>query len=221
MAEFMQKSLDAVIFDLDGTLLDTLGDLVVLTNKALSVAGYPPRTQKAIQSFIGGGVRALIAQAVPDHTRESTIDEVEKLWYELYPKCGTELTTKYDGIGDVLSYLQKRKVKLAVLSNKFEEGVHHLIDIHFPKIFEVVHGESPQIKRKPDPAGLLLTIKELVANPENVVYVGDSPRDVLCAHNAGVLAIGAVWGYHDELSLSEKAPEALAYCPSDIMDLIE
>ncbi|WP_139651437.1 HAD family hydrolase [Raoultibacter phocaeensis] len=213
----MQRRFDTFIFDLDGTLLDTLPDLVALTNRALADSGFPARTEDEILSFVGNGVRALMDQAVPLGTEPAAAEAAMQLWRELYPACGIELTVAYDGIAELLAELKARGKKLAVLSNKFDQGVRDLIPLFFPDTFDVVHGECKDIPRKPDPAGLLHTIEELGANPETTAYVGDSGSDMLTGHRAGVFAIGVSWGYRSVDELQQNGALAIVHEPAEIL----
>lgn len=213
----MQRHFDTFVFDLDGTLLDTLPDLVALTNRALADSGFPERTEEEILSFVGNGVRALMDQAVPLGTEPAAAEEAMQLWRELYPACGIELTVAYEGIPELLAELKARGKKLAVLSNKFDKGVQDLIPVFFPDTFDAIHGESNDIPRKPDPTGLLRTIEELGADPETTAYVGDSGSDMLTAHRAGVFALGVAWGYRPEDDVRQSGAAAVVHKPSEIL----
>lgn len=194
---------DTFIFDLDGTLLDTMPDLVVVTNKTLEHFGYPTHSHEEILSFVGSGAARLIDRAVPEGTSPERCAEALAYWKQLYPKIGLELTKPYEGMTETLTKLKVRGCKLAVLSNKYEGGVKDVIPMHFPSIFDILHGECENIPRKPDPAGLLLTIDELGTTPERCAYVGDSSGDMLVAHRAGAFPIGVSWGYNPVISLVE------------------
>ena len=213
----MERRFDTFIFDLDGTLLDTLPDLVSLTNRALRDAGFPERTEEEILSFVGNGVRALMYQAVPEGTDPARAEAAMERWRELYPECGIELTKPYEGMVEVLSQVKVQGKKLAVLSNKFDGGVQEFIPAFFSDTFDAVHGESADIPRKPDPTGLLFTMDEIGANPETTAYVGDSGSDMQTARNAGVFALGVSWGYRPEEELREEGADAIVRDPSGIL----
>lgn len=212
---------DTFVFDLDGTLLDTLPDLVVLTNTALGEFGFPDRTTDEIHSFVGNGARALMYQAVPEETSADQAEAVMRRWKELYPVIGNKLTKPYPHMPETLAELKRRAIRLGVLSNKFDQGVHDVIDEYLPGLFEVMYGESDQIPRKPDPTGLLRSIDELGSTPSRTAYVGDSPGDVAVSRNAGTFAIGVAWGYHHADALRaagadvviEDARELLQFAP--------
>lgn len=213
----MQRCFDTFIFDLDGTLLNTLPDLVALTNRVLSDSGFPKRTEGEILSFVGNGVRALMDRAVPEGTDPSQVDEAMNLWRELYSECGIQLTAPYDGVPELLAALKSRGKKLGVVSNKFDRGVQELIPLFFPDVFDAIHGESKEVPRKPDPTGLLRTINELGADPQTTVYVGDSGSDMATAHNAGVFALGVSWGYRSESDLRAAHAAAIVHEPRAIL----
>ncbi len=200
---------DTFIFDVDGTLLDTLPDLVKLTNTALHDFGYPTHTEHAIRGFVGGGAYMLIRQAVPQSATEEEVLAATKHWRELYATVGIDLTKPYPHIIETLKELKRRGVSLGVLSNKFDAGVHQVIDRYMPNLFDAIHGESEDFPRKPDPAGLLRTMEEIGANPQHTVYVGDSSADVGAAHNAGVFALGVRWGYHEGDPIEKTGADAI------------
>lgn len=216
-----KPSFDTFVFDLDGTLLDTLPDLTVLTNEALAQEGYPPRTQDEIHGFVGNGLMALMYQAIPEGTDAGDAERAMERWKDLFPTYGNDLTVPYPKVQEMLSELLKRGCKLGVLSNKFDAGVQQVIGQKLPGIFEVAHGECAEIPRKPDPTGLLRTIRELGSIPERTVYVGDSPGDVRTARNAGAFAVAVTWGYHDEADFSAEGadPDLMARSPLDLLAL--
>lgn len=196
MSDQNTPTFDTFIFDLDGTLLDTLPDLVELTNAALNEQGFPSRTTDEIHSFVGNGARALMYQAVPADATTEQAEAAMRRWMELYPVIGNKLTEPYPHIEEALAELAARGINLGVLSNKFDQGVHDVIDAYLPGMFHVKHGECADIPRKPDPTGLLRSIAELGSTPDRTAYVGDSPGDVAVPRNAGTFAIGVAWGYH-------------------------
>ena len=186
---------NAYIFDLDGTLLDTLPDLVRLTNMVLAECGWPERTRDEILGFVGGGGRVLLGRAAPAGTPEGQVDEAFARWRELYPTHGHALTKPYPGIPEVLAALKRRGAKLGVLTNKFDAAAQAVIAEHFPGAFDLVRGECAEIPRKPDPTGLRLMMRELGVPPERTAYIGDSATDIEVARAAGVAPIAVAWGY--------------------------
>lgn len=212
----------AAIFDLDGTLLNTLPDLVVVTNTALANAGMPPRTEREILGFVGNGVKSLISQAVPEGTSPEELTKVYDEWCRLHHELGTRLTEPYPGVVEMLEALKARGVALGVLSNKFDDGVQEVVAQYLPGYFTVVHGESAEIPRKPDPTGLRRSIAELGVAPEETLYAGDSPNDVRTAHAAGAFPVAVAWGYHAEEDFQAPGaePTLMAHQPQDILALV-
>ncbi|MDR0515278.1 MAG: HAD family hydrolase [Coriobacteriaceae bacterium] len=215
----MKKTYDTFVFDLDGTLLDTLPDLVVLTNKALRKAGLPPRTKDEILSFVGDGATALLRRSIPPSVDEAGVLRILETWKEMYPDYGDCLTKEFPGMTDLVRALCARGMNVGVLSNKFDAGVRQLMDKHFPGMFQVARGEAPDIPRKPDPKGLLIVIDELGGVPDRTLYIGDSPNDIVTAHRIGALAVGVSWGYYRTEKLVEAGADAIVKEPSEILEL--
>ncbi len=207
---------NAYIFDLDGTLLNTLPDLVRLTNMVLEERGWPVRTREEILSFVGNGGRVLLGRAAPSSAEASEIDDAFIRWKELYPTYGHALTKPYDGIPELLARLRAKGARLGVLSNKFDGATKQVIGEHFPNTFDIVRGESADTPRKPDPTGLLRMIDELGATIETAVLVGDSTTDIATANAAGVASIGVSWGYQPRESLVAEGAQRIVETPSDI-----
>lgn len=211
---------DTMIFDLDGTLLDTLPDLVHLTNTVLREHGFPEHTTAEIRSYVGNGARALMHQAVPEGTPQEVADELLTYWKEAFFRCSTVFTRAYPGVEEALKELEAAGVKLGVLSNKFDAGVQFVIKHYLPSYFSAIHGEGGQFPRKPDPAGLLRCIDEMSSTPERTIYVGDSPGDIVAAHNANCFALGVAWGYHSAEELKEAHADAVIYKPAEFLQFV-
>ena len=216
------KKFNTFVFDLDGTLLDTLPDLVVLTNRVLERHGFPPRTKDEIHSYVGNGAKALIYQAVPEGTSPQEAEATLEDWKKEYNVYGNDLTKPYPHMVETLKDLKQRGCKLGVLSNKFHDGVTQIINQCLPGLFDVMHGEGDGFPRKPDPTGLLKTIKELDSTIEDTAYVGDSPyTDVQTALKAGVFAVGVTWGYHtkQDFEQSQFKPDMLIDDPLQLLTI--
>lgn len=212
---------DTLVFDLDGTLLDTLPDLVVLTNAALNEQGFPSRTTDEVHSFVGNGARALMYQAVPADATPEQAEAAMRRWMELYPVIGNKLTKPYPHMEETLAELSRRGVGLGVLSNKFDQGVHDVIDAYLPNLFAVQYGERADIPRKPNPTGLLRSIAELGSVPDRTAYVGDSPGDVAVSRNAGTFAVGVAWGYHHADALREAGADLVIEDARELLQLVD
>lgn len=215
------RTFDTFVFDLDGTLLDTLPDLVELTNATLRACGFPEHTHDEILSYVGSGVRALIRMAVPAGTPESTVDQASERWKELYPAYGHNLTKPYPGIPDALHVLRRRGITLAVLSNKFDGAVQDVIGTFLPGMFDAAHGESPDFPRKPDPTGLNRLLASLGTTPERCAFVGDSSNDVRVAKAAGAYAVGVTWGYGTRETLVADGADMLIDHASELPSVLD
>lgn len=208
-----------VVFDMDGTLLNTLPDLTALTNTVLSDFGYPTHTEEAIRGFIGDGVRALMMRAMPDSASDDEKEAALAEWKSRYQEFGRRKTVPYPNIIEMLEGLKSKGVKLGVLSNKFDAAVKDLAGFYFPATFDVAKGESPTCPRKPDPTGLLASIQEIGLNPSQVAYIGDSAGDMKTAKAAGAMAIGVSWGYQTVDRLVSAGADMVIDDPLAILDL--
>lgn len=208
-----------VVFDMDGTLLNTLPDLTALTNAVLSDLGYPTHTEEAIRGFIGDGVRALMMRAMPDSASDDEKEAALAEWKSRYQEFGRRKTVPYPNIIEMLEALKSKGVKLGVLSNKFDAAVKDLAGFYFPATFDVAKGESPTCPRKPDPTGLLASIQEIGLNPSQVAYIGDSAGDMKTAKAAGAMAIGVSWGYQTVDRLVSAGADMVIDDPLAILDL--
>ena len=209
----------AYIFDLDGTLLDTLPDLVRLTNMVLEQRCWPERTTAEILSFVGDGGRVLLERAAPAGTTAPELDAAFAQWRELYPTYGHALTKPYDGIPEMLERLKCNGVKLGVLSNKFDAAVRSVIGEHFPGTFDLARGECEGVPRKPDPTGLLNMLRDLGVAPADCAYIGDSQSDIETARAAGTFAIAVTWGYQQPTGADQTIThpiQLLSYPPAPL-----
>ena len=210
------------IFDLDGTLLDTLPDLVLLTNSILSELGFPERSQDEILSFVGNGVRRLMIQALPENADQDAEDKAMDLWNEKFYDY-YEHTFPYVGTVEMLDTLKSAGCELGVVSNKLQSGVDLIIEKCLPGYFEVMLGDSPICPRKPDPTGIKMAMQVMGATAENTAYIGDSPSDIVAAHNAGLRGIAVLWGYHkkeDFPAEGAEKPDLFIEKPADLLALI-
>lgn len=210
----------ALIFDLDGTLLDTLPHLTALTNFVLAQQHFPQHTQEEVLSYIGEGGQKLLMRAAPKNTPQDVIDAMFQQWKEKFYTHGIDLVAPFEGINDMLATLKTRTL-LGVLSNKFDAGCIASVQQHFPNTFCWVHGERAGIPRKPQPDGLQNCLDELQLHPDEAIYVGDSVTDIDAARSAGMRAIGVSWGYQDSRALLEHGASYLAKSPCDLLTYVE
>ncbi len=211
----------AVIFDLDGTLLNTLGDLRAATNHALEVRGLPPHSMEEIRQFIGNGIRLLICRAMPEGTPEAEIDAALDDFKAYYAAHIHDRTVPYDGIPQLLTALRKRGIQVAVLSNKIDSASQQLIEYFFPGKTDVVFGEHVGVPRKPDPTSCRMVMQQLGVQPEQVLYVGDSGTDMQTAKNAGLYAVGVTWGFRSKEVLLENGADVLVHRPEQILQILD
>ena len=211
----------AVIFDLDGTLLNTLGDLRAATNHALEGRGLPPHSMEEIRQFIGNGIRLLICRAMPEGPPEAEIDAALDDFKAYYAAHIHDRTVPYDGIPQLLTALRKRGIKVAVLSNKIDSASQQLIEYFFPGKTDVVFGEHVGVPRKPDPTSCRMVMQQLGVQPEQVLYVGDSGTDMQTAKNAGLYAVGVTWGFRSKEVLLEYGADVLVHRPEQILQILD
>ncbi len=204
----------AIIFDLDGTLLDTLGDLHASTNAVLEQFGYPKHTLDEVRAFVGNGARRLIEQAIPEG--KGNTDEVLAAFQPYYAAHCDILTQPYPGILALLAPLGE-KYPLAVVSNKPDRAVKELSSIYFPGLY--ARGESPECPRKPAPDMVYAAMQALGA--ERCIYVGDSEVDVLTAQNAGMPCLSVTWGFRDVETLKNAGAKYFCHRAEDVPRLIE
>lgn len=217
--EKMQK-LKAVIFDLDGTLLDTLADLTVSTNYALRKNGQPERTAQEIQYFVGNGAHKLIERAVPGKTVAEVMEQVLRdfdMHYKIHCK---DQTAPYPGIPEMLAALREQRYRLGVVSNKPDFAVQELIPEYFPETFFSVTGERQGMAKKPAPDLLLDSLRRLRADRTEAVYVGDSEVDLEAAKNAGLPCIAVAWGFKGRAFLESLEAAYIADRPEDILTFL-
>lgn len=194
----------AFIFDLDGTLLDTMPDLVFLTNRILREIGAPEHTPEEILGYVGAGVRRLIYMALPEDATDEQIERAMELWNAHFAEYH-EHTVAYEGVEQLLNELRERGCALGVVSNKLQSGVDVVMGAKLPGAVDVLYGESDVTPRKPDPTGILNAMEALGAKPESTLYVGDSPSDAVAAHRAGCSAAAVTWGYRSRDKFNEAA----------------
>ena len=186
---------DLVLFDLDGTLLDTLEDLADAVNHALSAAGFPTRSLEEVRRFIGNGVGKLIERSVPQDVPAETRSHILADFRARYSQHVNDKTRPYPGVDALLTALGKAGVATAVNSNKMDSAVQALCEAHFPGRLSAALGERAEIPRKPSPEGALQLMARLKASPARTLYVGDGVTDLQTAANAGIDAAWVSWGY--------------------------
>ena len=210
----------AVIFDLDGTLLNTLGDLTAAVNCGLTACGFPTHTEAEVRTYIGDGVKQLIARACPPDTDEATRAAVLAEYLPYYAAHNADLTVPYDGVMALLDALKQAGVRLAVVSNKHDPGVQSLCARFFGEYLELAVGADGTRPLKPAPDCLLYAMEKMGVSPDAVWFVGDSVMDVQTAHAAGVKCAAVTWGFQDADRLAAENPALLADTPADLQKVL-
>lgn len=211
------KKITTVVFDLDGTLLDTLADLADATNHALASCGMPQRTLEEVRAFVGNGVKLLMERAVPGGIGNPRFEEAFREFKRYYVTHCMNKTCLYPGVEDMLVQLCLAGYKLAIVSNKLQSGVDELYEHYFKEWIEVAVGERPDVARKPAPDMVNHALMELGVSCEEAVYVGDSDVDVATARAAGLSCISVLWGFRDKAFLEAHGATTFAAHPVDIL----
>ena len=200
-----------VIFDLDGTLLDTIGDLAAAGNAVCRENGWPEHSVEAFKAMVGHGIRNLVTNFSPPEARDpERVTETIERFNARYALCSTDRTKPFPGVPELLARLRGDGVTMAVYSNKPHEFASELMERFFPGTFALVQGKKPGIPLKPDPAGLNGILRTLRAGPDTTLFVGDSGADVRTGHNAGLRVCAVTWGYRARASLEAARPDAMA-----------
>lgn len=210
---------DTYIFDLDGTLLNTLDDLAAAVNYTLRQYGMPEHTREDVRHFVGNGVRLLMIRAIPDGENNPHFEAAFKTFREYYLEHSLDTTRPYDGIPEMLRELRKRGKRVAVVSNKFYAATRELCQHFFPDSVEVAIGEheAEGIRKKPAPDTVIEAFRQLDIDSHNAVYVGDSDVDLQTARNVGLPCISVLWGFRDRAFLEAHGATTFAVTPSDIL----
>lgn len=208
------------IFDLDGTLLDTLTDLAASCNYALRAHGMPEHSIDDVRRFVGNGVRKLMERAIPDGEANPDFEATFATFREHYMQHSLDTTKPYPGIEDVLTELKARGCRLAVVSNKMMAATVELCKHFFPDTIEVAIGENEAegIRKKPAPDTVFAALKRLGVSGDNAVYVGDSDVDLATARNSNLPCISVLWGFRDRDFLLDHGATTLITSPKELLD---
>lgn len=211
-----------IIFDLDGTLLDTVPDLLWSINASLAEVGRGPITDVKLKSFIGDGARNLVRRCLGENASEDQINTLLAVYGRIYSENLTVRTRKFEGLDSVLSQLAEKGILLSVLSNKPDVQTKKIISHYFPSIpFVSVMGKTDGMPLKPDPFPALLTAKTMDIDPCDTVFIGDSPVDFQTASNAGMKCISVLWGYREKKDFEPFSQTVFAEKPSDLPSLLK
>ena len=212
----------AVIFDLDGTLIDSLADLAESANTMLEHYKYPTHPIEAYRLMVGNGSQKLMERCMPAGTEKSRMEEGLAYYKKIYEGRFLEKTRSYDGVLELLKEFRVREIPLAVCTNKHSDAAHTIVEVLFEKdTFVEVIGDEPGLLRKPDPTNVLAIAKRMQVLPEEVAYIGDTMVDMQTAVNAHMLPVGVLWGFRGREELEEYGAQVLLEHPAELLEKIE
>ena len=197
------KEFETYVFDLDGTLLETLKDLAASTNYALRTHNMPEHSIEDVRMFVGNGVKKLMERAIPNGIENPQFEDVYATFRQHYLEHNLDTTKPYEGIPELLAELKARGKKLAIVSNKFYAATQELARHFFPDTIEVAIGERENIKKKPAPDTVIEALRQLGASRDTAVYIGDSDVDIMTAKNCDMPCVSVLWGFRDKEFLME------------------
>ena len=213
----------SLIFDLDGTLLDTVDDIGTAANTVLEELGYPSHPLPAFQKFVGSGVAVLFRRAIPrDNPSQNEIEHCVARFQQVYASCWNHASKPYEGILEFLEKLSISRCKLAILSNKPDVFTKKCVSHYFSSYdFDPVFGQRSNVARKPDPQAVWEIMQQHQSSPEHTIFVGDSEIDVQTAQNAGVFSVGVGWGYRGSEVLLAQGVDLIVEHPSDLTAFLD
>lgn len=214
------SEIQAVIFDLDGTLLNTLTDLADAVNYALKKNGLPLRTKDEVRQFVGNGVEKLMIRAIADGKDHPLFEKIFIDFKEYYGRHCNDHTLPYEGILELMQELENRNLKMAIVSNKIDSAVKELNKLYFCRYTKAAIGECEGVKRKPAPDTVLKALKELQVEANQAIYVGDSDVDIQTAANAGLVCVSVTWGFRDKDFLQQYGAKHLIDKPCELLEFI-
>lgn len=208
----------AAIFDLDGTLIDSLQDLWISVNHSLSQKGFPKRSLDEVRQFVGNGVGKLMQRAVPQGADNILVEQCLQCFKQHYVKHCCENTVPYEGVVPMLRVLHQQGILTAIVSNKLQSGVDELVDEHFQGLIDVSIGEREGIRRKPAPDMVDLAIQQLQLEKDDCLYIGDSDVDVQTARNAGLDCVAVLWGFRSRDVLLQAGATRFVEHPAELLE---
>lgn len=213
-------AIKAVLFDLDGTLLNTLSDLTDSVNYMLSHYGFSAYSEKEIRSFVGHGVKNLISRALPEGVTEEFFEEALALYKAHYAENSANKTAPYEGIPEMLNLLHKSGIKLAIVSNKHDEATQELSRKYFGDVIDFTVGNCDFLEKKPAPDMAEYAMEKLGVSKEESVFVGDAETDILTAKNAKIPCISVTWGFRDRDELADSGAEIFIDTADELIEVI-
>jgi phosphoglycolate phosphatase len=217
---YFMKKYDTVVFDLDGTLLNTLEDLTDSVNFALALYGFPCRKLAEVRSFLGNGAARLMELSIPDGMNNPQYVKCLADFRNHYQENMQNKTDAYEGIMELLRQLSKENYRIAIVSNKFDKAVKELNRVYFGEYIKVAIGESKNVSIKPAPDIVFKALEELGSTVDKAVYVGDSEVDVKTAKNSGMMCVGVTWGFRDREVLEQNGADYIIDSPQELLKII-
>lgn len=213
-------SYSTIIFDLDGTLLNTLQDLKNALNFAMNKMGYPERTLNEVRNFVGNGISLLVKRAVPEGTSENDFQKALDIFMGYYSEHLSDCTRPYEGVTELAEKLKIQGKKLAIISNKTDDAAQDVVNHFFGGLFQLVVGKRDDLPSKPAPDSVYYVMEKLNCEKSDCIYIGDSEVDVQTAHNADLPCIGVTWGYRDRDVFVSHNAEYIADTTDEILTII-
>lgn len=212
----------AVLFDLDGTLADSLTDLADAVNQALKKNGYPVHPTESFKYFAGDGIPKMIERALPlDKRTQADIDVIKEIFSPYYSLHYADNTYAYAGMPELVNTLKTRGYIVAVVTNKAQDMADIVVKSLYGDVFDLIFGKRDSIPAKPDPTAALMAMKELGVKPDECVFIGDSGMDVATAVNSGAVPVGELWGFRGEEELIQNGARYIIRKPSELLQIIE
>ncbi len=211
----------SIIFDLDGTLLDTLQDIAETANAVLIYHGFPVHSQHDYKRFVGDGLNVLMRRITPLGTNEDIINKCCQTFFQLYANTWMNTCRPYDGIEDMLAAIKNQRISIAVLSNKPHAFTQLFVERYLPKeTFACVYGQRDGFAKKPDPTVALEIAKRLGARPAEMFFVGDTPIDIRTGKASGMTTVGVTWGFRSTSELEEENPDLIINSPLELLEYV-
>lgn len=212
----------AVLFDLDGTLADSLIDLADGVNRAIASKGFPTHDVEAFKYFVGDGIPKMIERALPKSNRDTdTINEIKDIFLPYYAIHYADNTYAYEGMPELVNTLKTQGFIVAVVTNKEQHIANEVVKSLYGDVFDLIFGKRDGIPAKPDPTAALMAMEELGVTPQECVFIGDSGMDVATAVNSGAVPVGELWGFRKEDELLENGAKYIISKPSELLDIIK
>lgn len=212
----------AVLFDLDGTLADSLIDLAEGVNRAIAQFGYPTHEVEAFKYFVGDGIPKMIERALPkEHRNADTVNKIKDIFLPYYAVHYADNTYAYNGMPELVHTLKQKGFIVAVVTNKEQDMANEVVQSLYGDIFDLIFGKRDGIPAKPDPTAALMAMDELGVTPCECVFIGDSGMDVATAVNSGAVPVGELWGFRKEDELRANGAKYIISKPEQLLDIIE